>query len=118
MRRSPLKRAPFALLVLASFAVSAPALAAMDMPENPADAAFMNAMKGMMMGMHQNMPMGDTDTDFVRLMLPHHQAAVDMAKTELQYGKDPELRTLATDIVAAQDKEITQMKAWLASHAK
>jgi uncharacterized protein (DUF305 family) len=101
-------------------ALAAPVRAAdsMKMPDNPADAAFLDAMKGMMMGMHQSMPTGDTDTDFVRLMLPHHQAAVDMAKTELQYGKDPELKKLATDIVAAQDKEIAQMKAWLAKNAK
>jgi uncharacterized protein (DUF305 family) len=109
----------FALPIAAVLALAAPTFAApMDPMDNPADTAFLNAMKGMMMGMHQNMPTGDTDQDFVRMMLPHHQAAVDMAKAELQYGQDPELKTLATDIVAAQDKEIAMMKAWLAKHAK
>lgn len=109
----------FALPLVAALVLAAPAFAApMDPMDNPADTAFLNAMKGMMMGMHQNMPTGDTDQDFVRMMLPHHQAAVDMAKAELQYGQDPELKTLATDIVAAQDKEIATMKAWLAKHAK
>jgi uncharacterized protein (DUF305 family) len=109
----------FALPFVAALGLAGPALAApMDPIDNPADAAFLNAMKGMMMGMHQNMPTGDTDRDFVRMMLPHHQAAVDMAKAELQYGQDAELKALATDIVAAQDKEITMMKAWLAKHAK
>jgi uncharacterized protein (DUF305 family) len=50
--------------------------------------------------------------------MPHHQGAIDMAKVELQYGKDTELRQLATDIVEAQEKEITEMKAWLAKNGK
>ena len=104
-------------------ALSAPAAAQqmqhqMDSMDNPADKAFLGAMRDMMVGMHQSMPTGDTDVDFVRMMLPHHQAAVDMAKTELQYGKDPDLKTLATDIVAAQDREIAMMKAWQQKHAK
>lgn len=109
----------FAVPLAAALVLAAPAFAApIDPADNPADAAFLNAMKGMMMGMHQNMPMGDTDQDFVRMMLPHHQAAVDMAKAELQYGQDPDLKALATDVVAAQGKEIAMMKAWLAKHAK
>jgi uncharacterized protein (DUF305 family) len=55
---------------------------------------------------------GDPDRDFVAMMIPHHQGAVDMAKTELQYGKDPALRKLARTIVAAQQKEIAQMTRW------
>jgi uncharacterized protein (DUF305 family) len=105
--------------ILIALALAGPASGqTMDMGDNPADAAFLQAMKNMMIGMHQSMPTGETDGDFVRFMLPHHQAAVDMAKTELQYGKDPELKRLATDIVAAQDKEIAEMKDWLAKHAK
>ena len=90
----------------------------MDPADNPADKAFIAAMHDMMVGMHQGMPTGDTDKDFVRMMLPHHQAAVDMAKAELQYGKDPDLVALAKDIVAAQDKEIALMKAWEDKHPR
>ena len=49
-------------------------------------------------------PTGNPDRDFVLMMTPHHQGAIDMAKVELQYGTDPELRQLATDIIAAQEK--------------
>jgi uncharacterized protein (DUF305 family) len=47
---------------------------------------------------------GGADVDFVRGMILHHQGAIDMAKVELEYMKDPELRKLAEGIVAAQEK--------------
>ena len=84
---------------------------------NPADKAFAASMKTMMNNMNAK-PTGKPDQDFVRMMMPHHQGAIDMAKVELQYGTDPELRQLATDIVAAQEKEIAQMKTWLEKNAK
>ena len=71
--------------------------------------------------MHQamNIPFtGDPDVDFVRQMMPHHQAAVDMAKVVLAHGKDPEIKKLAQDIVAAQEKEIAFMRSWLAKRGK
>ena len=83
----------------------------------PADKAFAASMKTMMNGMNVK-PTGKPDADFVRMMIPHHLGAVDMAKVELQYGTDPELRQLATDIVAAQEKEIAQMKAWLEKNGR
>lgn len=83
----------------------------------PADKAFAASMKTMMNNMNVK-PTGKPDRDFVLMMIPHHQGAIDMAKVELQYGTDAELRQLATDIVAAQEKEIAQMKAWLAKNGK
>jgi uncharacterized protein (DUF305 family) len=56
---------------------------------------------------------GDSDVDFVRLMLPHHQAAIDMAKTQLLYGKDPQMRRLAQEIITDQQSEIELMQLWL-----
>jgi Domain of unknown function (DUF305) len=56
---------------------------------------------------------GNSDVDFVRLMLPHHQAAIDMAKTQLLYGKDPQMRRLAQEIITDQQSEIALMQLWL-----
>ncbi len=83
----------------------------------PADKAFAASMKTMMTSMNVK-PTGKPDRDFALMMIPHHQGAIDMAKVELQYGTDPELRQLATDVVAAQEKEIAQMKAWLEKNNK
>jgi Domain of unknown function (DUF305) len=56
---------------------------------------------------------GNSDIDFVRLMLPHHQGAIDMAKTQLLYGKDPQMRRLAQEIITDQQLEIELMQRWL-----
>jgi|SRR6187455_1805843 uncharacterized protein (DUF305 family) len=56
---------------------------------------------------------GDSDVDFVRLMLPHHQAAIDMAKTHLLHGKDPQMRRLAQEIITDQQLEMELMQRWL-----
>ena len=61
-------------------------------------------------------PSGNSDTDFVRMMLPHHQAALDMAKTELLHGKDPQIRRLAQEIITDQQSEVQLMQLWLKQH--
>jgi uncharacterized protein (DUF305 family) len=71
------------------------------------------SMDKMHMAMGAVVRSGDSDVDFVRLMLPHHQAAVDMAKTQLLYGKDPQIRRLAQEIITDQQSEIELMQLWL-----
>lgn len=61
---------------------------------------------------------GNSDRDFVRLMLPHHQAAIDMAKAQLLYGKDPQIRRLAQEIITDQQSEIELMQLWLKQHER
>lgn len=61
-------------------------------------------------------PSGESDVDFVHLMLPHHQAAIDMAKAQLKYGNDPQMRRLAQEIITDQQSEIELMQLWLMRH--
>ena len=65
----------------------------------------MSAMEKMSSDMAAVPMTGDADGDFVGMMLPHHQGAIDMAKIELAHGKDPAMLRLARAIVAAQDKK-------------
>lgn len=72
-----------------------------------------DAMRVMDYGM-ANAPMnGDPDHDFAAMMVPHHQGAIDMAKTQLLYGKNPVLRRLAQEIIVTQGSEIALMQLTL-----
>jgi hypothetical protein len=67
------------------------------------------AMGRMMDGMSVK-PTGDVDRDFVAMMVPHHQGAIDMAKAELRYGHNEQLRRIAQEIVVEQQQEIAAMR--------
>lgn len=77
-------------------------------------------MKTMMKDMNDKMSSmamsGNQDVDFAMMMRIHHQGAIDMAQAELQGGKDPQMRKMANEIIAAQKKEIAQIDKFLAKH--
>ncbi|BCJ91974.1 hypothetical protein IZ6_27090 [Terrihabitans soli] len=85
---------------------------------DPAYAAQMKAHEKMSVDMGAVKPSGNPDVDFVRMMIPHHQGAIDMAEAELKFGKDESRKALARQIIEAQTKEIAEMKDWLAKNAK
>jgi uncharacterized protein (DUF305 family) len=86
------------------------------MPGGPADRAIMQSMQKMQQDMMAKPLTGNPDQDFVAMMIPHHQGAIDMARAELQYGKDPMLRHMARGIITAQQKEIREMQQWQSKH--
>jgi uncharacterized protein (DUF305 family) len=94
--------------------------ASADMVMDPSESKFMQDMNTSMKAMDHDMsaaPMtGSVDQDFALMMVPHHQGAIDMAKGELMYGKDPEMRHLAEKIIADQKSEIEFMNGWLKKH--
>jgi uncharacterized protein (DUF305 family) len=77
---------------------------------------MMVAHKKMMDDMMAMKSTGDPDKDFVMMMVPHHQGAIDMAEVELKYGKDPVLKKMAQDIIDAQRREIEEFKKWESEH--
>jgi uncharacterized protein (DUF305 family) len=84
--------------------------------ERTFDQLMADAMNVMHKGMHSAGHTGGPDRDFVTMMIPHHQGAIDMAKALLLYGKDPQMRRLAQEIITDQESEIQLMRLWLKQH--
>lgn len=79
--------------------------------ESPYLAENTAAMDRMMAAM-EIQPSGDVDRDFVAMMVPHHQGAIDMAVAVLRHGRNEQIRRLAQEIIVTQQQEIAAM--WLA----
>lgn len=98
-------------------AATAPAAPFVASADKPFSDLMNEAMALMDQGM-QNAPMnGDPDHDFAAMMIPHHQGAIDMAKVELLYGKDPVLRRLAQEIIVTQEQEIMVLRSRMKQNA-
>jgi uncharacterized protein (DUF305 family) len=97
----------------------APAAAPSHKANPGGDAPFVSRSNAAMDKMMTDMavkPMGDVDHDFVAMMVPHHQGAIDMAQAELQYGQNPQLKTIAQEIIVDQMQEIALMRLALGEH--
>src|SRR4051812_42742105 len=84
-----------------------------DRPDYSAEQPFLSENDAAMNKMMADMtikPTGDVDRDFVAMMVPHHQGAIDMARAELEYGHNEQLRRMAQQIVVVQQKEIATMR--------
>jgi uncharacterized protein (DUF305 family) len=75
---------------------------------------MMATQKPMMMGMLNE----DPDLAFACGMIPHHQGAISMARAELEHGEDAEMRALAEEIIAAQEREIERLTTWIESQGQ
>jgi hypothetical protein len=100
---SPQSLADYLSTICAKALGSAPAKEAPYLAEN------VSAMTKMMIDMGIR-PSGDVDTDFVGMMVPHHQGAIEMAQAELRYGRNEPLRRMAQEIIVTQLQEITAMR--------
>jgi uncharacterized protein (DUF305 family) len=108
----------FATTCLLVISILGPTWAALPVraEDSSASRAYVQSMQKMHEDMQTMKPTGDPSMDFVMMMKPHHQAAVEMAETYLKYGKDPTLTKMAEDIVRSQKEEIQQMTDWEAKH--
>jgi hypothetical protein len=97
-----------------AFAGDFPALpVARPAPETSQEAAFLSENEAAMNEMMTDMeikPTGDIDRDFVNLMAPHHQGAIEMAQAVLRYGRNEQIRRLAQEIIVTQQQEIAAMR--------
>jgi uncharacterized protein (DUF305 family) len=106
-----------AVVTAAGFAIDSASLAsAQDISRRPstAEAAFLKENDAAMAKMMNDMGVkstGDVDHDFVAMMTPHHQGAIDMSEAELRYGHNEQLIRIAQDIVVEELQEIAAMRA-------
>jgi Domain of unknown function (DUF305) len=86
---------------------------AADRPDHSIEQSFLSENDAAMNKMMADMtikPTGDVDRDFVAMMVPHHQGAIEMARAELKYGRNEQLRRISHEIIVTQQQEIAAMR--------
>lgn len=81
-----------------------------------AAAGYHAAMESMNCDMAAQQMTGNADHDFASMMARHHQAAIDMARVEVEQGRDPEMKRTAQEMIQKQQQEITELRAWMSRH--
>lgn len=115
------KHKNYTALICLGLAAATPAMAQTDQKTNPQDAPSSKALEDAIRKMDEALKgvtyTGNPDVDFVAKMIPHHQGAIDMAKVQLQYGKNPRVRRLAQIIIRSRNNQILKMRDWLRKNA-
>ena len=81
-----------------------------------AAAGYHAAMESMNRDMAAQQMTGNVDHDFASMMARHHQAAIDMARVEVEQGRDPEMKRTAQEMIQKQQQEIIELRAWMSRH--
>ena len=110
MARPPRRHFRLRSVVVAAGIVIGAAAALAASPEEAPFLAENDAAMSKMMAAMEIKPSGDVDRDFVAMMTPHHQGAIDMARAELRYGHNEQLRRMAQEIIVTQQQEIATMR--------
>jgi len=116
-RSAPAMKIRFALLALCLATPAVAQHAGHGAPATATEAASTREFRATNARMHEAMAItftGNTDRDFAAAMIPHHEAAIAMAETQLRHGTDPGMRAMAQAIIAAQGREIAELRAFLA----
>lgn len=104
------------LFVMLMFALPAMSAEHGELKSSASSHEYMTGMDTMHKKMSTAVNNPDPDKAFASGMKAHHEGAIAMAQTELKYGKDPEMRKLAQNIINAQKGEIDEMEKWISHH--
>lgn len=97
-------------------AASAQSAAGQQAGHQGASAGYHAAMEAMDRDMAAQPMTGNADHDFASMMARHHQAAIDMARVEVEHGRDPEMKRKAQEMIQKQQQDIAELRTWMSRH--